>query len=108
MVPLSADVRYVFPSPSDKTRALSDNTLNGALRRLGYSKEEFTAHGFRAMFSTIVNEKTNFKHEIIEACLAHSVGSNTSRAYNRADYLKQRKEVMQWWSDYLDAVKVAK
>ena len=107
-MPLSGDDRYVFPSPSDKTRALSDNALNGSLRRLGYSKEEFTAHGFRAMFSTIVNERTNFKHEIIESCLAHSVGSNTSRAYNRADYLEQRKEVMQWWSDYLDAVKELK
>ncbi len=105
MEPLSGDGRFIFPSPSDPNRALSDNTLNGALRRLGYTKEEFTAHGFRAMFSTIVNEKTQFKHEIIEASLAHSVGSETSRAYNRAEYLDQRAEVMQWWSDHLDKIK---
>ena len=105
MKPFSGDGRFVFPSPSDNTRALSDNTLNGALRRLGYTKEEFTAHGFRAMFSTIANDETTYKHEIIEACLAHSIGSESSRAYNRADYLEKRKEVMQWWSDYLDKVK---
>lgn len=108
MEPLSGDGRYVFPSPSNKGRALSDNTLNGALRRLGYSKEDFTAHGFRAMFSTIVNNETDFKHEIIEACLAHAVGNEVSRKYNRADYLEQRREVMQWWADHLDGIKASK
>ena len=105
MEPLSGDGRYVFPSPNDNSRALSDNTLNGALRRLGYTKEEFTAHGFRAMFSTITNDETEFKHEFIEACLAHSIGNEVSKAYNRAEYLKKRSEVMQWWSDYLDGLK---
>ena len=103
--PLSGDGRYVFPSPNDNSRALSDNTLNGAIRRLGYTKEEFTAHGFRAMFSTIANDETDFKHEIIESCMAHKVGNEVSQAYNRAEYLNKRKEVMQWWSNYLDGLK---
>jgi len=102
---LTGEGRYLFPSYRDASRPMSENTLSGAVRRLGYTKEEFTPHGFRSMFSTVIREKTNFKHEIIEAALAHKVGSKVSQAYNRADYLQQRRELMQWWSDYLDEVK---
>lgn len=105
---LTGDGRYLFPSYRDKKRPMSDNTLLGAIRRLGYTKDEFVPHGFRAMFATVVNEQTSFKHEIIESCLAHSVGSAVSQAYNRADYLEQRRELMQWWSDYLDGLKGGK
>jgi len=101
----SNDAKYIFHSLSSKSTPMSDATMNNALRRMGYSKEEIVTHSFRAMFSTIAHEKSQFKHEVIETQLAHSVGSDVSRAYNRAMYLDERKELMQWWSDYLDEVK---
>lgn len=104
MQQFTSDSPYIFHSPKSKTSPMSDNTLLGAIRRLGYTKEEFVPHGFRAMFSTIAHEKSNFKHEVIETQLAHSVGNSVSQAYNRAKYLDERVELMQWWSDYLDKV----
>jgi len=95
---------YLFPSTKSKTTLLSDGALLGAIRRMGYTKEEFTPHGFRAMFSTIAHEKSPFKYDVIETQLAHSVGNAVSQAYNRAKYLNERVELMQWWSDYLDRV----
>ncbi len=103
----TSDGKYIFHSPKSKTSPMSDNTLLGAIRRLGYTKDEFVPHGFRAMFSTITHEKSNFKHEVIEIQLAHSVGNSVSKAYNRAKYLDERVELMQWWSNYLDEVKKA-
>lgn len=97
--------KYVFPSIKSKTAPMSDNTLLGAIRRLGFTKEEFTPHGFRAMFSSIAHEKSPFKYEAIEIQLAHSVGNGVSKAYNRALYLDERVELMQWWSDYIDNLK---
>lgn len=97
----SSDAKYIFHSLRSKTQAMSDATLNNALRRLGYSKDELVVHGFRAMFSTIAHEKSSFSHEVIETQLAHSVGSEVSRAYNRALYLHEREDLMHWWSDYL-------
>ncbi len=101
----SSDSPYLFPSTKSKTTPLSDGALLGAIRRMGYSKEEFTPHGFRAMFSTIAHEKSHFKYDVIETQLAHSVGNSVSQAYNRAKYLDERVELMQWWSDYLDEVR---
>ena len=101
----SGDSPYLFPSTKSKSTPLSDGALLGAIRRIGYTKEEFTPHGFRAMFSTIAHEKSNFKYDVIETQLAHSVGNSVSQAYNRAKYLNERVELMQWWSDYLDEVK---
>jgi len=98
----SGDSPYLFPSTKSKTTPLSDGALLGAIRRMGYTKEEFTPHGFRAMFSTIAHEKSPFKYDVIETQLAHSVGNSVSQAYNRAKYLDERVELMQWWSDYLD------
>jgi len=100
----SGDSPYLFPSTKSKTTPLSDGALLGAIRRMGYTKEEFTPHGFRAMFSTIAHEKSKFKYDVIETQLAHSVGNSVSQAYNRAKYLDERVELMQWWSDYLDEV----
>ena len=100
----SSDSPYLFPSTKSKTTPLSDGALLGAIRRMGYSKEEFTPHGFRAMFSTIAHEKNPFKYDVIETQLAHSVGNSVSQAYNRAKYLDERVELMQWWSNYLDEV----
>ena len=100
----SGDSEYLFPSTKSKSTPLSDGALIGAVRRMGYTKEEFTPHGFRAMFSTIAHEKSHFAYEVIETQLAHSVGNSVSQAYNRAKYLDERVKLMQWWSDYLDEV----
>lgn len=95
---------YLFPSTKSKTTPLSDGALLGAIRRMGYSKNEFTPHGFRAMFSTIAHENSPFSYDVIETQLAHSVGNSVSQAYNRAKYLNDRTKLMQWWSNYLDEV----
>jgi len=100
----SGDSPYLFPSTKSKTTPLSDGALLGAIRRMGYNKEEFTPHGFRAMFSTIAHEKSHFEYEVIATQLAHRVGNSVGRAYNRAKYLNERVKLMQWWSDYLDEV----
>ncbi len=100
----SGEAAYIFHSMRSTTAPMSDATLNNALRRMGYSKDEIVTHGFRAMFSTIAHEEGK-SHEVIETQLAHSVGNAVSQAYNRAKYLEERKELMQWWSDYLDNLK---
>jgi len=100
----SGDSPYLFPSTKSKTTPLSDGALLGAIRRMGYSTEEFTPHGFRAMFSTLAHEKSGFKYDVIETQLAHSVGNSVSQAYNRAKYLDERVRLMQWWSNYLSGV----
>lgn len=100
----AGDSPYLFPSTKSKTTPLSDGALLGAVRRMGYTKNEFTPHGFRAMFSTIAHEKSHFKYDVIETQLAHSVGNSVSQAYNRAKYLDERVELMQWWSNYLDNI----
>jgi len=97
----SCNSPYLFPSTKSDTTPLSDGALLGAIRRMGYSKDEFVPHGFRAMFSTIAHEKSPYKYDVIEMQLAHSVGNSVSKAYNRAKYLDERVELMQWWSDYL-------
>jgi len=71
----SGDSKYLFPSTKSKSTPLSDGALLGAIRRMGYTKEEFTPHGFRAMFSTIAHEKSHFKYDVIETQLAHSIMS---------------------------------
>lgn len=95
---------YVFPSVRSRSTCMSDNSLNAALRRLGYSKEQMTAHGFRAMASTRLNE-LGFAPDIIEKQLAHSERNKVRAAYNHASYLPQRREMMQFWADYLDNLK---
>ena len=100
----SGDSPYLFPSTKSRTTPLSDGALLGAVRRIGYNKEEFTPHGFRAMFSTIAHEKSPFNYDVIETQLAHSVGNSVSKAYNRAKYLDERVKLLNWWSDYLDEI----
>lgn len=95
------DSELVFPSLRSKTSPMSDNALVGALRRVGYSRDEIVAHSFRGIFSTIAHEKGVYSHDVIETQLAHTVGSSVSQAYNRAKYLDERAQMMQWWSDYL-------
>jgi integrase len=95
---------YVFPSVRSRSTCMSDNSLNAALRRMGYSKEQMTAHGFRSMASTRLNE-LGFPPDVIEKQLAHAERNKVRAAYNHASYLLQRREMMQFWADYLDSLK---
>lgn len=96
--------RLLFPGIRSSERPISENTLNGALRRLDYTSEQMTSHGFRSMASTRLNEM-GFDPDVIEAQLAH-VDKNRVRAiYNRAEYLQKRRDMMQAWADYLDGLR---
>jgi len=102
--PLTGKGRFVFPSLRTRERPISENTLNAALRRLGYSTEEMTSHGFRAMASTLLNEQ-GYPPDVIELQLAHTERNKVRAAYNRAQRLEERRRMMQTWADYLDALK---
>lgn len=101
--PLTGRDKYVFPSNRSVTRPMSNNTITAALRRLGYTKEEMTAHGFRSMASTLLNEQ-GWNRDAIERQLAHSERDGVRAAYNYAQYLPERKKMMQAWADYLDGL----
>lgn len=103
--PLTGHSRYVFPSLLTRERPMSENTVRGALRRMGYSNDDMTAHGFRAMARTMAAERLGVAPEVIEAQLAHAVPDALGRAYNRTQYLQQRRELMQKWADYLDQLR---
>src|SRR3984893_3994211 len=96
--------RYVFPSLRSGSRPMSDNTVNAALRRLGYSSEEMTGHGFRALASTCLNEQ-GWHPDLIELQLAHAERDEVRGAYNRAQRLTERRTMMQAWADYLDQLR---
>lgn len=103
---LTGGGRYVFPGARNQARPMSHATLNAALRRLGYeTRTEITGHGFRAMARTILHEELEQKPEVIEHQLAHAVPDTLGRAYNRTRFLKERREMMQLWADYLDSLK---
>ena len=99
--------KYVFPSQKGASRCLSDNSVRGALRTLGYSNERIVPHGFRAMARTLLDEVLGYRVEWIEAQLAHAVKDANGRAYNRTSYLKDRTAMMQAWADYLTRLKEA-
>ncbi len=99
--PLSDCAELVFPSVRSQHRPLSEAAFNSALRRMGYGKDEVTAHGFRVTASTILNAR-GFDPDVIEAVLAHQDPNAIRRAYNRATYWKQRVKLMQEWADLLD------
>jgi len=101
---LTGHQKYVFPSIRYDSRPMSDGTVNTALRRLGYTKEEMTGHGFRTMASTNLNEM-GWKPDVIEKQLAHEERNKIRGAYNRAEYLNERHTMMQEWADYLDNLK---
>ena len=84
---------------------MSENTVNSGLRRLGYTGDEMTGHGFRTMARTILDEVLGYRVEWIEAQLAHDVRDTNGTAYNRTSFLQQRKEMMQGWADYLVRLK---
>ncbi|MBK8814860.1 MAG: integrase arm-type DNA-binding domain-containing protein [Methylococcaceae bacterium] len=105
--PLTGHGRYVFPSERTPRgeRCMSENTINAALKRLGYGKDIMTGHGFRAMARTILDEVLNFRPDFIEHQLAHAVRDPNGRAYNRTAHLLERHKMMQSWADYLDGFK---
>jgi integrase len=105
LYPLTGRGRYVFPGARSASRPLSENTVNAALRRLGYAKTEMTGHGFRAMARTILDEVLGVRPEFIEHQLAHVVRDPLGRAYNRTTHLAERRRMMQSWADYLDGLK---
>jgi len=96
---------YVFPSVRTRTRPMSENTLNGALRRLGYASDEMTAHGFRAMASTLLNESGKWHPDAIERALAHGDSDKVRAAYHRGAHWDERVAMAQWWSDHLDMLR---
>jgi integrase len=103
---VSGDGRYVFPSVRTAEKPISDNTINAALRGLGYTSEQMTGHGFRTTASTLLHE-LGFASDVIERQLAHTEGNKTKAAYNRAAHLPERKKMMQAWADYLEQLRKA-
>ncbi len=101
--PLTGSGKWLFPSPRNDGRCMSENGVRSALRAMGFTKEQITPHGFRAMFSTIANEH-GMNRDLIERQLAHVEGNSVRGAYNHAEYLPERVKLMQWWSDYLDSL----
>jgi integrase len=102
---VTGDAGYVFPSMRARSRPMSENTVNAALRRLGYTSDEMTAHGFRAMASTLLNESGKWHPDAIERALAHGDKDKVRAAYHRGTHWKERVEMAQWWSDYLDQLR---
>lgn len=106
--PLTGQGIYVFPSTRTQSRAMSDVTLNAAMRRMGFTKDEMTSHGFRAMARTLMIEKlSGISPDVIEAQLAHGKSGPLGMAYDRTEYMEQRRAMMQQWADYLDELKGA-
>lgn len=102
--PLTGRGPYVFPSRRSRNEPMSENTVNAALRRVGYAKERFTGHGFRSMASTILNEQ-GWNRDAIERQLAHGEKDQVRAAYNYAEHLPVRRKMMQAWADYLDKLR---
>ena len=101
---ITGNGELAFPAIGNKSRPISENTLNGALRRLGYGQDEMCSHGFRTMASTTLNT-LGWNADVIEAQLAHQDKNSIRRIYNRADHLNERKKLMQSWADHLDALR---
>jgi len=102
--PLTGSGRYLFPSIRSTVRAMSNNTILAALRRMGYPKDEMTGHGFRGMASTLLHE-LGWESKLVERQLAHTDKNSVRAAYNHAEYLPERTKMMQAWADYLDGLK---
>jgi integrase len=102
--PLTGHGRYVFPSPRTDSRPMSSNAILSALRRMGYAKDEMSGHGFRSMASTLLNEQ-GWNRDAIERQLAHAERNSVRAAYNYAEFMPERKKMMQAWADYLEGIK---
>jgi len=103
---LTGGGRFVFPGQRTPKRPMSENTLNAALRRLGYAADEMTSHGFRSTASTLLNESGKWSPDAIERALAHGDTDAVRGAYHRGAHWMERVKMAQWWSDYLDALRV--
>lgn len=101
---LNGECHYVFPGARTKDRPMSEMAVTAALRAMGYEKEQVTAHGFRATARTLLDEELRYRPEVIEMQLAHAVRDPLGRAYNRTQYLEERKVMMQAWADYLTRI----
>jgi integrase len=104
--PISGKGTLVFPSMRTTQRPISESTLNAALRRLGYAKDEMTTHGFRATASTLLNESGLWNPDAIERQLAHVEGNDVRRAYARGEHWDERGRMMTWWADKLDDLRL--
>jgi integrase len=105
--PATGGGSFIFPGVRSPKRPLSENTLNAALRRLGYSSDEMTSHGFRTMASTLLNESGLWHPDAIERALAHQDSNAVRRAYARGEYWEERVRMSQWWADRLEELKAA-
>lgn len=103
--PLTGGGRYVFPSLRMGDAPMSENTIRAALRNMGYSNDDMTPHGFRAMARTLMVERLNMSPDVLEAQLAHGKSGPLGMAYDRAEFMEQRREMMQAWADYLDKLR---
>lgn len=99
--PLTGHGRFVFPSLLTGERCMSENTVRGALRRMGFDNDTMTPHGFRAMARTLMVERLNVPPDVIEAQLAHGKSGPLGMAYDRAEFMEQRRQMMNLWADYL-------
>ncbi len=103
--PVTERDRYVFPCQGKRDRPMCENTLNSALRRLGYARDDMTSHGFRATASTLLNESGQWNTDAIERALAHQDRDNVRAAYHRGTHWAERVRMAQWWSDYLEQLR---
>jgi integrase len=101
------DARYMFPVLGTKEGVMSENTINKALRTLGYAGDVMTGHGFRSMASTLLNEQQKWHPDAIERQLAHAPRNKVRAAYNYAEHLAERRRMMQAWADLLDELREA-
>jgi integrase len=102
---LTGHAKMVFRGERHHERAMSENTINAALRAMGFSADEVTGHGFRATARTMLHERLGYSPDVIEAQLAHSVRDSLGRAYNRTEFVEQRRVMLQAWADYLDQLR---
>jgi integrase len=104
--PLTGGGRFIFRGERRHDRPMSENTINAALRAMGFPADEVTGHGFRATARTMLHERLGFDPNVIEAQLAHSVRDSLGRAYNRTEFVEQRRAMLQKWADYLDKLRL--
>jgi len=103
--PVTGSNQYVFSGVVSKSRFISENTINHALRRIGFVRTELTGHSFRSMARTLLEETLGYRSVVIELQLAHAMKGPLGATYNRSTFLQERKRMMQKWSDYLNELK---
>ena len=103
---LTGQCKFLFPSVRSVARCMSENTLNAALRRMGFKNEDMTSHGFRASASSMLNESGLWNADAIERQLAHVDGDSVRRAYARAEFWDERVKMMTWWADRCEALRI--